>query len=596
MPHALPTASAREAPPHPLLAPLNTLLAALVIPLQLPSLQLATPTLLLSILEAVLETRIDDVPEAARGSWDRQHRRTVTLVLVRAIDEVLHGLARQSRDARTAAWRVGDVDIDDVVRGKEYQVAKLVAALLDIADALKVVPPAEGRADPPATAKARQKSFTHLGATLPSPAGTPTPLPALPLQSTLPSLDIMRSPTPRSPTPRRRPRASPPPTAEPATLFAPRALRAPRPAAARTPLPACPEPLAPGSSTFLAEVAAHRWRSPPPPVSPLSPRRRGGQAYDGTSAEERNEGERRSTLEVLRRRMEQATAAPGVHDVSDDGLRDKANAYAEDAPVLHDSVLGLEESSGCCDACGASTFRQKPGCRRREPMSPLAPAPPAAASSSSGYSASSSSELDDTFAPSLTRSARTPTRRGGPPALCTCARPPPPRLPPVEHARRQSRAVSVSSVASAGSKPRRVRLGRLPSSSSPRHRPPLHSASLSACADLSAVELSLHSSTDIDAHEARCPPRPAPPPAATFTSARARAPARPGPTVTPAAGPAKAKASVAATPSPYTLLLLAHRARLREKLALLERRERDRKAAAVLAPALAVGRKGEAGA
>ncbi|GAA5923236.1 hypothetical protein JCM3775_007475 [Rhodotorula graminis] len=482
----MPPGSSKHSP-HPLLAPFNLLLAALVIPLSLPTLQLATPTLLISVLEATLETRIQDALDPWRGSWDRAHRRQLVNVLVRAIDQVQRGLTRRAevrKDGNVVmtSWRADEVDIDNVVRGREDAIARLVAPLLDIARALGVLPD-----DSAATPTARVHD-------IPSPPETPTartPSRARPTSS-LPRIE----------------RHSPPRSPAPPTLFAPRPLRAPRPRPPSAPAPgpspalAAPpsptrtsrsEPLAPTSPSlspsqpsvltptrpsFLAQVAADRWRSPPPPVVP--------------------------------------------------------------PPA-------------------------------EAPMRPSAARPSSSAWAASSSSASTSS-LDDTFA--VPASTRTPRRKAPALAPCTCARPPPLHLPaPPPSVRSPSGATSTTS--SPAAKPRRVRLARA------RLRPVVGAEERRGAS--SGYELSLHSSTDVEAFERA---RGAAPTRASLAAAAAvdpdpPAPAPPPPPPPPPAAPlAAADADAPPHTSPYTLLLLAHRERLREKLALLERRERDRREAA----------------
>lgn len=611
-----PRAGSTKHPPHPLLAQFNNLLAALLIPLSVPTLQLATPTLLISVLEATLETRIQDAQDAWRGSWDRQHRRALVVVLAQAIQEVQHGLARRVEvhsDGTVAetTWRADEVDIDDVVRGREDAVAQLVAPLLDIARALGVLPASAD--DSPATPRAQERVLS-------SPPETPTArTPSRPRPSSaLPH--ITRHSPPRSPAPRRQPDAAPAPG--PSTLFAPRPLRAPRPRQPSAPtltpaLPPAPpsptrtsrsEPLAAPSSSptpkatptrpsFLAEVAADRWRSPPPPVCPLSPRRRraqsrsgadvgaahheGGAVRDGEGegVEWESERERRSTLEVLRRTLADMQARAAVLQGQAVGARSEGEERA------------VREVEGPCGACGESVREGEDETRtpsRRRTARRLGKTPPrprTARSSSISWVASSSasaSSLDDTVAPSTstsTRSDRTPRRKAPPLAPCTCARPPPPHISPPPHSTRSPSAArpngATSPSCSSTAKPRRVRLAR----ARPR---PTGADELREVS--SGAELSLHSSTDVEVferahpgHRARLsaaadpPPAGAPPPPAPAPAPdAASAPPSPAPDI----------ADADQRTSPYTLLLLAHRERLREKLALLERRERDRREAA----------------
>lgn len=606
-------------PPHPLVASLNSLLASLLIPLSVPTLQLATPSLLLSVLEAILGTRIQDVHDDWRGSWDRQHRRAVTDVLVHAIDEVQQVLAsrlpREEDDASARpAWRADEVDIHEVVRGREDAVARLVEALLDIARALGVLPEPSGpEKSPPTTPKARER-FLPQGATLPSPPETPRARSRFP--SLAPSKLLENGLSRSSPPPASR---DGPPVTQTA-LFAPRPLRAPRPPAPPhtppppTPTPRAhpPPPLSPTAPSFLAQVAADRWRSPPPPVCPLSPRRRrvsgserGARGRAGEVAEQEGEREeagaserRRSTLEVLRRKMAAAQAAM----VAAAAAGARAAEETGDGPAQDDEATcrGPADSAGEgeCAECSAPAQREEAETRRRSRTGRRSSLTKAASrqslaesrSTSSGSSASSStSSLDVTFALSPTRSNRQPRRHPRQLAPCTCAHPPPLHLPPPPYVLASRARVSTpeSALGSVDSKPRRVRLSRPRPPGSLGRRHPSSAPSAPTDDTPSAAELSLHSSTDIDSFEqssASLHPRPRP---------RARAPPPPAAAASPPSSSEPAQ-SATSPPSPYTLLLLAHRERLREKLALLERRERDRREAAAAAEGVASEGRAEA--
>ncbi|GAA5917818.1 hypothetical protein JCM8208_000399 [Rhodotorula glutinis] len=584
-------------PPHPLLAPFNLLLAALLIPLSVPTLQLATPTLLVSVLEATLETRIHDAHDDWRGSWDRKHRRALVHVLITAIDQVLHGLARRLRinDDGTVGeaptWRADEVDVDDVVRGRDDAIARLVAPLLDIARALGVLPEATTD-DSPTTLKARER-------VLPSPPETPTARTrsrARP-SSVLPHIE--RHSPPRSPAP--RPDTSP----APSTLFAPRPLRAPRPrppsAPPLAPAPPSPtrtsrsEPLAapstsssptsvstktPARPSFLAQVAADRWRSPPPPVCPLSPRRRRAHSGPGEGAgarEQDGEGEggeegrdseretRRSTLEVLRRTLGDVQARAArlrEAEVEDRGVEEERAAVEVDEQRESAREEEVEEVEA-----------RTPSRRRRvRPLAETSTSPstarPSSASASTSSSSASTSSLDDTF----NASTRTPRRKAPSLPPCTCARPSPlhrpVRSPLMGSPGTAPRPGASSTTSTTGTKPRRVRLARARA----RERP--IGADEQREASPSGAELSLHSSTDVEAFErAHRAPRGSAPLVAAIVADNP-------PPAAPSCAPPLADADTAERTSPYTLLLLAHRARLREKLALLERRERDRREAA----------------
>lgn len=549
---------------------------------------------------------------------------------MRAIDEVQQVLAsrlpREEDDAiPRPVWRADEVDIHEVVRGREDAVAELVEALVNMARALGVLPEPSGPEESPPTApKARERFLPH-GATLPSPPETPRARSRFPWRAPSALLETDAS------LPATLAKVLDAPPTVPTALFAPRPLRAPpprsSPAPPHTPPPPTPTPrahppppLSPTAPSFLAQVAADRWRSPPPPVCPLSPRRRrvsgserGARGRAGEGAEQEGEREeagaserRRSTLEVLRRKMAAAQAAM----VAAAAAGARAAEETGDGPAQDDEATcrGPADSAGEgeCAECSAPAQREEAETRRRSRTGRRSSLTKAASrqslaesrSTSSGSSASSStSSLDVTFALSPTRSNRQPRRHPRQLAPCTCAHPPPLHLPPPPYVLASRARVSTpeSALGSVDSKPRRVRLSRPRPPGSLGRRHPSSAPSAPTDDTPSAAELSLHSSTDIDSFEqssASLHPRPRP---------RARAPPSPVPAATtPSAAaappPSSSEPAQGATspPSPYTLLLLAHRERLREKLALLERRERDRREAAAAAEGVASEGRAEA--
>ncbi|GAA5881622.1 hypothetical protein JCM16303_005513 [Sporobolomyces ruberrimus] len=189
-------------PPHPLLNAFNLLLVTLGIPLSLNSLSLATPTLLLTTFEALLETRLIDVPEEYRGSWERGKRTRVTQVLVSAIGEVCDALERRGgggKGENGKAWRREEVEIRGVVRGNQGELGKLVDGLLRIAKGLQV-PFDESTLWEEGTARRRRNDTTGM---LEGSGNTPIklePLCAKPSSSTPRSLPPFHQPFAPTPT------------------------------------------------------------------------------------------------------------------------------------------------------------------------------------------------------------------------------------------------------------------------------------------------------------------------------------------------------------------------------------------------------------
>ncbi|GAA5824787.1 hypothetical protein JCM5353_004444 [Sporobolomyces roseus] len=290
-------------PPHPLLDSFNSLLSSLLIPISLPSLALATPTLLLTVLESLLETRLIDVPEDYRGSWERNKRTRVAEVLIQAIGEVLDGLARSEGNDIDQLWRQESVQVRAVVRGAEGELAKLADGLLRIAEGLGIrIVAAEGDSEqhrteesPQRTPKARPSTQMHR------------PLPIFPSK-------------PSSNT------AVPLPTSKPPILFATRTLHlSPTLPPLKPPAPSISSRSSSSShsshSTSLT-VPSHRpslakelERSgtlSPPPRMPGSPRENGRFSIAAPASEERRA---RSTLQLMRERREEVGKAEEPREV-----------------------------------------------------------------------------------------------------------------------------------------------------------------------------------------------------------------------------------------------------------------------------------------
>ncbi|GAA6055110.1 hypothetical protein NBRC10513_000798 [Rhodotorula toruloides] len=115
---------------RPLLDHFLSLLATLAIPLQLSSLALATPTLLLTVLEALLETRLIEVEKGWRGSTDNQDKRYLLAVLLEAITQVWEVVTRRTSECQNGwVWRPDEIDVNKAVNGDEEEIARIVEAM-----------------------------------------------------------------------------------------------------------------------------------------------------------------------------------------------------------------------------------------------------------------------------------------------------------------------------------------------------------------------------------------------------------------------------------------------------------------------------------
>ena len=116
----------------------NSLLAMLRLPVQLPLLRLATPTLLLTVLEAILETRIVDVSAEWRADADPATRLKVVQYLLRAIHQVTLGIATRTGLLPPSEAQVDEFEPRKVVDQDEQSLEAVLEVLLWIADALDI--------------------------------------------------------------------------------------------------------------------------------------------------------------------------------------------------------------------------------------------------------------------------------------------------------------------------------------------------------------------------------------------------------------------------------------------------------------------------
>ncbi|GAA5989877.1 hypothetical protein JCM10908_002359 [Rhodotorula pacifica] len=553
----------------------NSLLSTLKLPIHLPSLSLATPTLLLTVLEAILETRIIDVPSTWRANPDPNTRIRIGEIVLRAIEQVVDGIARKTgalpplqAQARVAA-RVAEGDAETV--------ASVLETLLWIADALDIKsrPPARsprsrlgalGRAEPNGNADSAagppsSKLFS------PRPLRYAAAIPPSPTKSALiqrPRAVLSDSPSTSQAT---LAHARPPSVAasEPAALSSRRQPAPPPPSQLSPPATPTQRRQRPTISSFLAQLA--RTRSPDQ-ASTISSSSGARGSVDRALVRSPPGSPRKSIVEVMRsleqqqRRERGAGAAAGKgtaqrveHKEQQRGRRREGRRSSESSEG--DLGDGARRTSSESSAASGSTPDSPPGHdgqhTRRSPAAslPSKPLPPCTCTPSSRSSTSLSPR--DTSASSSSSSAESSRPRRSGTLIPSSAESP--RSPVVAPPAKQlSHRIRVSRL----SPPRTPRDGNEPE----------------------AGQLSVHSSTDLDS--------PLPAPSSSPSRARVR-----GVLSTPASQPATIMTVMGETPSPYTLLLLAHRDRLREKLRVLERRERDRKAAAVAAAAAAMAGNGD---
>ncbi|GAA5827703.1 hypothetical protein JCM11251_001797 [Rhodosporidiobolus azoricus] len=671
----------QSAKPHPLLPHLHSLLSSLSIPLTLSSLAIVTPSLLLTILEALLETRIDDVPDSWRGSWAREHRRGVVEALVRAMEEVVQGLTRAFDESesrrRLLQWRGKEVDVGQVVRGKEEDVAKLVAGLLDIAEAMGIATSDGSGNEFPVTSTPLYHSPSTSVAT-PRPFPSPSIAPSTLSSTCTPTPLTLFAPRPLH-APRRR---QSPPAASSSAATRAASLATSTSASSATSLhshsssstsvtvPSHPRSSASSRTShrpsLVAELAKSGYLSPPPG----SPRRQRVPRSSSTGQTEdlcdsTSGYGRRSTLALLKRleqeRLREQQAAERVRNkqalggidvfVGDQQLSSPNNApkgkeretrVMEEDPFLEQSGYSseAEQTESCCEGCGSSMreTRRKAGGGTEGELS--------SASSSSSSRPTSSGPSSSHEAHHERPHKRVSRRRSPPPVTphpsnrhrlasavppCTCRKPPTSGSPPNRSERSRKMHRQTADHASTNEAPatisppapsRRVRVvrssvcsstatatpanHRYPTSDSAQYRQlgktsvsvPIRSkrpqaAGTGAREGGETGDLSVHGESEIEAFERLRlgHQRPQGPPvspdlaavessSANLPSDPARAPLHPAPSTpqpTFSRAPAQAQAE---TPSPHTLMLLAQRDRLREKLAALQRRERDRLEAA----------------
>ncbi|GAA5987478.1 hypothetical protein JCM5350_003095 [Sporobolomyces pararoseus] len=258
-----------------------------------------------------LKTRIVDVPDDYRGSWERTKRTKVAEVVVQAIGEVLDGLARAAGRERDEEWRTEAVQVRGIVRGTEEELAKLVHGLMKIARGLRI--DFEGPSSTPRT--------TYVVVD-PGPSTRRPPLASKDLSK--PSSNQSLSPSNS--------------TTRPPSLFATRPLRQPV-------LPV--KPLTRSVSSSISSSSSHSSRSTsltiphphhrpslfneleksgtlsPPPRMPGSPRRHQNRLEVRKLEEEEEGKKKRSTLELMRDSQTRRGTIGEAEDIAEVKRKDK---------------------------------------------------------------------------------------------------------------------------------------------------------------------------------------------------------------------------------------------------------------------------------
>ncbi|GAA5903132.1 uncharacterized protein JCM6883_002706 [Sporobolomyces salmoneus] len=623
-----------DTPAHPLLKSFNSLLNSLLIPLSLSSLALATPTLLLTVLEVLLETRIIDVPDDYRGSWERSKRTKIAQVVVQAVGEVLDGLARANGKEVDEEWRREKVEVRGVVRGTEEELAKIVNGLLRIAQGFGV----DFESPPPLPAtrnvvKGASRTSTELQRPIP-----------------LPRKDLSKPPPSNPP-------VSPSAAPTPSLLFAPRPLRQP------------PQPLPRSISSSISSSSSRSSHSTsltiphphrpslfnelersgtlsPPPRMPGSPRRHTSRSENGIEAREGRKS--RSTLELMRERESRA----GKDAQSEEEKKDKGKGKGKEREI--DDVFSTPRDNDPEKKLRrpAEKAKQKEAGRGVDPgkVEPKVTKDEVAESKKkerekrakvkkgkeratemeedddvtrnpNGYSSSSEHECCRDCRAGLTKTSGTTSQASSSTNSDSDPSNRRPRRSHADHFRssrtrpeqgksrkkekwcrcqsgegdhgdcssegegsssstlkktqgeRRHRSDRTKTKKESSKEPRKKTTNDLSASTSSPPARRVRVIRLNRDAHLSSNEtgnLSVHAESEIDRFESS---------RQTFSARDSRASPQPTTPVTPAASTTREETISASTPSPYTMLLLAQRARLAEKLRALELRERDRMAA-----------------
>lgn len=115
---------ARELDPVNVLAQLNRLLELLLIPISLPEISVATPSLLLAVLESILERRFLALDDSTRTSRSPHSRSKCLKIIVKVLARTLNpDLDR---------WSPDSINLNQLVQGESLETLKLIDGLVKL--------------------------------------------------------------------------------------------------------------------------------------------------------------------------------------------------------------------------------------------------------------------------------------------------------------------------------------------------------------------------------------------------------------------------------------------------------------------------------
>ncbi|CAH7672101.1 expressed protein [Phakopsora pachyrhizi] len=115
---------AKQSDSDEILFQLNQLLQTLLIPISLPELSVVTPSLLLAVLESILERRFLPVEDLSRTSRSPNSKSRCLKVLLRILDETL--------DIETDRWSSKHVNLNRLLGSDLNEVLKLIRGLIQL--------------------------------------------------------------------------------------------------------------------------------------------------------------------------------------------------------------------------------------------------------------------------------------------------------------------------------------------------------------------------------------------------------------------------------------------------------------------------------
>ncbi|KAA1080099.1 hypothetical protein PGT21_001970 [Puccinia graminis f. sp. tritici] len=115
---------AREIDHTDVLSQLNKLMGSLLIPISIPELSVATPSLLLAVLESILERRFLALNDATRTSKSPHSRSKCLKVMIKVLSQILQ--------VDVDRWSPDSIDLPGLVRGDMNEMVKLIDGLLKL--------------------------------------------------------------------------------------------------------------------------------------------------------------------------------------------------------------------------------------------------------------------------------------------------------------------------------------------------------------------------------------------------------------------------------------------------------------------------------